>query len=90
MPVSTHTHPVFTIVCGNPECLGPYEGGPATDEDGRTRFFETTTDARDWAITEGWTTRPELCPPCASDARDRADQAAEIAAAIQYAVDNPA
>lgn len=86
MPIAQTTQPVYTIACDNPDCTGPYEGGVADDEDHRIRYFETQTDARDWAQVEGWSTNPGciLCPPCKSDAEMQADQEAEISAAIQY------
>lgn len=88
MPIAQTTQPVYTIACDNPDCTGPLEGCPAQDEDHRTRYFETQTDARDWAQVEGWSydAGRVLCPPCREDAEQRADEAEEIAAAIQYAI----
>jgi hypothetical protein len=85
MPITQHDQPVYKLVCSNPDC---YSGDwTALDEDGRTRYFETRTDARDWGALNGWRVDDTvLCPADAADALSTREQAEEIAAAINYAL----
>lgn len=86
MSIAQHRSPVFTVSCSNPACTGPDLNGPASDDDCRTRYFDSVQDARVWAETDGWALNPVLCPPCAAEAREKAEQAADIAAAFQDAI----
>jgi hypothetical protein len=85
MPITQHNQPVYKLVCGNLDCTSG--DWTALDEDGRTRYFETRTDARDWGALNGWQIGDTvLCPVDAAEARDRREQAEEIAAAIADAL----
>jgi hypothetical protein len=85
MPITQHNQPVYKLVCGNLDCTSG--DWTALDEDGRTRYFETRTDARDWGALNGWQIGDTvLYPADAAEARDRREQAEEIAAAIADAL----
>lgn len=85
MPITQHESPVYKLVCGNADCV--HGDWTALDEDGRTRFFETRTDARDWGSLNGWQIGDTvLCPADAAEARDRREQAEDIAAAVADAL----
>jgi hypothetical protein len=85
MAITQHDQPVHKLVCDNPDC---YSGDwTALDEDGRTRYFETRTDARDWGSLNGWQIGDRvLCPADAAEAREQREQAEEIAAAVADAI----
>lgn len=89
MPITQHDQPVYKLVCSNTDC---YSGDwTALDEDGRTRYFETQTDARDWGALNGWQVGDTvLCPADAAEARERREQAEEITAAINFALGDTA
>lgn len=85
MPITQHDQPVYKLVCSNTDCYS--DDWTALDEDGRTRYFETRTDAREWGALNGWQTGDTvLCPADTAEARDRREQAEEITAAINYAL----
>ncbi|MET7688029.1 hypothetical protein ABZT06_08610 [Streptomyces sp. NPDC005483] len=85
MPITHHDQPVYKLVCDNTDC---YSGDwTALDEDSRTRYFETRTDARDWGSLNGWQIGDRvLCPADAAEARDRREQAEDIASAVTDAL----
>lgn len=86
MPIAQHDQPTYKLVCDNTDC---YSGDwTALDEDSRTRYFETRTDARDWGSLNGWQIGDTvLCPAdAAAEARDRREQAEDIAAAVADAL----
>lgn len=85
MPITQHEQPVYKLVCDNTDCTSG--DWTALDEDGRIRFFETRTDARDWGQLNGWQVGDRvLCPADAAEARERREQAEDIAAAVADAL----
>ncbi|MFJ5804833.1 hypothetical protein [Streptomyces sp. NPDC093093] len=89
MPITPHPTPLYTLTCDQEDCdyLADIDG------DGRV-YFESPDEARAWALGWGWATdnadrRRLLCPGCAEEQLNAADEAAEIAAAVQYALDMP-
>jgi hypothetical protein len=85
MTITQHDQPVYKLVCDNTDCW--HGDQTAVDEDNRTRYFETRTDARDWGGLNGWQTDDTvLCPADASEAREQREQAEDIAAAITDAL----
>jgi hypothetical protein len=87
MPITQHDQPVYKLVCDNTDCV--HGDWTALDEDGRTRYFETRTDARDWGQLNGWQTRDTvLCPADAAEAREAREQADDIALAVREAMED--
>jgi hypothetical protein len=85
MPITRNDEPVYKLVCDNTDCFSA--GWTALDEDGRTRFFETRTDARDWGSLNGWEVGDRvLCPVDAAEARERREQAEDIASVVADAL----
>lgn len=89
MSITPHPTPLYTLTCDINECsyLADIDG------DGRI-YFESPTEARTWALGWGWACdntdrRRLLCPSCSVAQQDAADEAAEIAAAVQHALDMP-
>ncbi|MFJ3834485.1 hypothetical protein ACIPY6_03090 [Streptomyces sp. NPDC090054] len=87
MPITPHPTPLYTLTCDTDECAYPAD----IDGDGRI-YFESPEEARTWALGWGWARdskdgRRLLCPTCAVAQQDAADEAAEIAAAVQHALD---
>ncbi|MFE3031538.1 hypothetical protein ACFXKY_07805 [Streptomyces canus] len=85
MPITPHEQPVYKLVCDNPDCV--HGDWTALDEDSRTRYFETRTDAHDWGQLNGWQVDDQvLCPADAAEAREQREQAEDIAAAVADAL----
>lgn len=85
MPITQQVEPVYKLVCSNTDCMSG--DWTALDEDGRTRYFETRTDARDWGALNGWEVGDRvLCPADAAEAAERREQAEDIAAAVADAL----
>ncbi|MEV6580215.1 hypothetical protein AB0M92_18855 [Streptomyces sp. NPDC051582] len=87
MPINLVSTPLYTLTCDDPEC------GYLADVDGDGGiYFESPEQARTWARGWGWTrdtggTGRLLCPGCTEAQQNAADEADEIAAAVQYAID---
>lgn len=87
MAIALYTQPVFTLDCDRCDYAADLEESEVT-------LFGSETEAREWAADNGWDTHPRkdsetvLCPGCKADDEDQAEQDAEIAAAVRYAVDN--
>ncbi|MCX4801747.1 hypothetical protein OG594_08795 [Streptomyces sp. NBC_01214] len=93
MPITPHPKPVYSLTCDNDDCCYLAD----IDGDGRL-YFESPEEARAWAFGWGWardvtdSTRL-LCMNCAAEQAgtqsDLDHHNAEIAAAVQYALDLP-
>ncbi|MFR0354126.1 hypothetical protein [Streptomyces sediminimaris] len=83
MPIAQHDQPAYKLVCSNDDCVS--DDTIALDEHGSIRLFESQAAARYWAQDNGWDISAAtgvLCPADAAEARERRDQAEEIAAAL--------
>lgn len=93
MPISVHEKPLYTLTCDVEDC------GYLADIDGDgSLYFDSPDDAQKWALGFGWArdhadTQRLLCVPCAEEQAEKQsdldDHNAEIAAAVQYALDLP-
>jgi hypothetical protein len=73
MPITEHDKPVFKLICSNDDCTA--DNWTALDEDGYTKFFDSQAHAREWGGLAD-----------AAEARDRREQADDIAAAVTDAL----
>ena len=85
MPVTQHDQPVYKLVCDNTDCNS--EGWTALDPDDEIKYFDDQQHARSWGRVNGWEVGDTvLCPADAAEARDRREQADDIAAVVADAI----
>lgn len=87
MGITPYTKPVFTLNCDRCDYFADHDESEVT-------LFDSEKQAREWARDNGWNTAPRkdsesvICPGCNEEDETEAEQNAEIAAAMQYALDN--
>lgn len=85
MPITQNTEPVYKLTCDNTDCTS--EGWTALDPDDEIKYFDDQQHARTWGRANGWEVGDSvLCPADAAEARDRREQADDIAAVIADAI----
>lgn len=85
MPITQHDQPVYKLVCSNTDCV--HEDWTARDQDDDVKYFDSQQAARQWGSANGWDVGdPVLCPADAAEARDRREQAEDIAAVVADAL----
>lgn len=85
MPITQHDQHVYKLVCANTDCVR--EDWTALDQDDDVKYFDSPQAAREWGRANGWEVGdPVLCPADAAEARDRREQAEDIATAIADAL----
>lgn len=85
MPITQHDQPVYKLVCSNTDCTS--EDWTALDPDDDPKYFDSQQAARQWGSVNGWQVDDTvLCPADAAEARERREQAEDIAAAVADAM----
>jgi hypothetical protein len=85
VPITQQVEPVYKLVCGNTDCYR--EDWTALDQDDDVKYFDSIQAAREWGNANGWDVGdPVLCPADAAEARERREQAEDIAAAVADAI----
>ena len=85
MPIAKHDQPVYKLVCSISDCDS--EDWTAVGPDDEVKYFNDPQHARTWGSLNGWDVGdPVLCPRDAAEARERREQAEDIAAAVADAL----
>jgi hypothetical protein len=85
MTITRHDEPVYKLVCDNTDCTS--EDWTALDPDDEIKYFDDQQHARTWGQANGWEVADQvLCPRDAAEARERREQAEDIAAAVADAL----